>query len=154
LPAATAAAKIRDKESFWHRMGDMGYLDAVGGLYFCGRRAHAVRHGGKVFYSVPVERIFNQHSRVKRSALVAWGREGEPAIVIEPYPQYWPETEEARRNFMRELRELAGSSALTSSISRVFFHPAFPVDARHNAKIFRDKLGAWAGSQPLREEEA
>lgn len=154
LPEGTAAAKIADRDGFWHRMGDVGYLNEAGGLYFCGRKAHCVRSNGKVFYSVPVEHIFNQHSRVKRSALVACGREGEPAIVIEPYPQHWPETEEARRNFVRELRELAASSPLTVPIRRVFFHPAFPVDARHNAKIFRDKLGTWAGAQPWREEEA
>jgi hypothetical protein len=26
----------------------------------------------------------------------------------------------------------------------VLFHPAFPVDIRHNAKIFREKLAVWA----------
>jgi hypothetical protein len=26
----------------------------------------------------------------------------------------------------------------------VLFHPAFPVDVRHNAKIFREQLAVWA----------
>jgi hypothetical protein len=26
----------------------------------------------------------------------------------------------------------------------VLFHPSFPVDIRHNAKIFREKLAVWA----------
>jgi hypothetical protein len=26
----------------------------------------------------------------------------------------------------------------------VLYHPAFPVDIRHNAKIFREKLALWA----------
>jgi hypothetical protein len=40
-----------------------------------------------------------------------------------------------------------GSSAVTASIRRFYFHPSFPVDARHNAKIFRDRLAVWAATQ-------
>ena len=29
-PEATAAAKIPEGERFWHRMGDVGYLDPIG----------------------------------------------------------------------------------------------------------------------------
>ena len=36
---------------------------------------------------------------------------------------------------------------MTAPIRRFYFHPSFPVDARHNAKIFRDKLAVWAASQ-------
>ena len=35
----------------------------------------------------------------------------------------------------------------TSGISAILFHPAFPVDIRHNAKIFREKLAVWAEEQ-------
>src|SRR5262249_39112570 len=41
-PEATAAAKIPDGERFWHRMGDVGYLDDSGSLWFCGRKSHIV----------------------------------------------------------------------------------------------------------------
>ena len=30
------------------------------------------------------------------------------------------------------------------NIRTILFHPSFPVDARHNAKIFREKLAEWA----------
>jgi hypothetical protein len=33
---------------------------------------------------------------------------------------------------------------LTQSIQTVLFHKAFPVDIRHNSKIFREKLAIWA----------
>lgn len=144
---ATRAAKIKEGTGFWHRMGDMGYLDSEGGLYFCGRKAHRVQHQGRVYYSVPVERIFNVHPKVRRSALVALGPEHEPAIVVEPHPQHWPESKTERQEFISELRALAANSPLTVSISRFFFHRSFPVDARHNAKIFRDRLGEWASGQ-------
>ena len=39
LPAADAAAKIEDGDKIWHRMGDLGYLDVDGRLWFCGRKA-------------------------------------------------------------------------------------------------------------------
>ena len=41
----TRLAKIYDGGTFWHRMGDTGYLDSEGRLWFCGRKAHRVRTG-------------------------------------------------------------------------------------------------------------
>ena len=38
----------------------------------------------------------------------------------------------------------AKSFAHTKGIETILFHPAFPVDIRHNAKIFREKLAVWA----------
>ena len=46
-----------------------------------------------------------------------------------------------------ELLRLAKTSELTKNIRRVLIHPAFPVDIRHNAKIFREKIAAWAAGQ-------
>jgi len=34
----------------------------------------------------------------------------------------------------------------------VLFHPSFPVDIRHNSKIFREKLAIWAEKQIKREK--
>jgi acyl-CoA synthetase (AMP-forming)/AMP-acid ligase II len=38
----TALAKIPDRESYRHRMGDLGYVDAGGRLWFCGRKSQRV----------------------------------------------------------------------------------------------------------------
>lgn len=127
----------------YHRMGDVGYLDREGHLYFCGRTAHAVQWQGRTFYSIPIERLFNEHPKVRRTALVKLLPEGKPVLVVEPHPQYWPTDESSKQAFVEELREIAARSQLTSEISRYFFHRSFPVDPRHNAKIFRDKLGEW-----------
>ena len=32
----------------------------------------------------------------------------------------------------------------TRRIETILFHPSFPVDIRHNSKIFREKLAVWA----------
>ena len=139
----TVLAKIPDKNGFWHRMGDMGYLDNDNRLYFCGRKAHIVNDGGETLYSVPVEKIFNKHSKVSRSALVELNS-GAAALVVEPLPQHWPETEVEKEKFRKELKALAITNKNTKGINKFFFHHSFPVDGRHNAKIFRDELGIWA----------
>jgi acyl-CoA synthetase (AMP-forming)/AMP-acid ligase II len=70
---ATALAKIRQGDHFWHRMGDLGYFDAEGHLWFCGRKTHRVQLADKVLYSVQCESVFNQHPKVHRTALVGAG---------------------------------------------------------------------------------
>lgn len=143
-PDANKVGKIRDGAGFWHRMGDLGYLDEQGYLYYCGRKSHSVYTPGRAYHSVPLEEIFNTLPKVRRSALVAVRGGREPALVVEPYPQDWPQTEELERAFRAELRAVADRSELTAGIELFFFHRSFPVDPRHNAKIFRDQLGEWA----------
>jgi acyl-CoA synthetase (AMP-forming)/AMP-acid ligase II len=146
-PDATAASKVCEGGRVWHRMGDMGYLDADGQLYFCGRRVHVVTTPERSFHSVPVENVFNQHPEVNRTALVAV--DGRPALVAEPRVRL--AGVDARRRLARELRAIGAADPVTSPISRFYFHPSFPVDARHNAKIFRDRLATWAATQPAIE---
>ena len=149
-PDANAASKVRDGGRLWHRMGDMGYLDAAGQLYFCGRRAHVVTTHERVFHSVPVENVFNRHPAVSRTALVSVA--GMPALAVEPRSrQLGPE---GRRKLAAELRAIGHRDPVTAAIRRFYFHPSFPVDARHNAKIFRDRLAVWAASQPAIEVDA
>jgi olefin beta-lactone synthetase len=142
-PEATAASKVSEGGRVWHRMGDMGYLDADGQLYFCGRRVHVVATPDRVFHSVPVENVFNRHPQVSRTALI--GVDGVPALVVEPRSRSLGP--DARRQLAAELRAIGASDPVTAPIRRFYFHQSFPVDARHNAKIFRDRLATWAATQ-------
>jgi hypothetical protein len=45
---------------------------------------------------------------------------------------------------LAEIKNLAAGSSLTEDIRHFLFHHDFPVDIRHNAKIFREKLAVWA----------
>ena len=151
LPAATAAAKIpAPPGAAWHRMGDCGYLDADGRLWFCGRKAERVETANGTLYTEPCEQVFRSHPRITRCALIGIGPRGQqqPALVVE-----------ARRNrsldlkaLAAELRALAVKQPHTASIQRFYFHPAFPVDVRHNAKIHRLELAKWATLQQGSEE--
>lgn len=146
---ATALAKIPDGPSWWHRMGDVGYLDERDRLWFCGRKVDRVRTPQGTLFTVPCEAIFNQHSDVFRSALVGIGPVGEqrPVIVIEPHQHTFPATPDETARFGEELLKLGAANPLTAGITSVLFHRAFPVDVRHNVKISRDKLAVWAAEQ-------
>ena len=146
-PEATALAKIADPAGgFWHRMGDVGYLDEHGRLWFCGRKSQRVVMATGTLFTVPCEGVFNAHPTVRRTALVGVARDGvtEPVLCVERDPVAGPLSDEAVR---RELLELGSAVPLTNGITRLLFHPSFPVDIRHNAKIFREKLALWAARQ-------
>lgn len=148
-PAATALAKIPDGMGFWHRMGDVGYVDDQQRLWFCGRKAHVVHASGGPMYSVCCEAVFDQHPDVYRSALVGLGAVGrqEPVIVVEPEPSRFPDSVAAADQFRRSLLELGAANPLTENIKTVLFHRSFPVDTRHNVKIHRETLATWAARQ-------
>jgi len=144
-----ARAKIADGGEVWHRMGDSGYLDELGRFWCCGRVAHRVCTPDGPMYPIRCEAIFNQHPDVRRSALVGIGPPGRqrPVIIIEPHEGRMPRAKRAREAFLAELRQLAAANPLTAGISTFLLHPNFPVDIRHNVKIFREKLAVWAAGQ-------
>ncbi len=144
LPEATAAAKIREGNTVWHRLGDAGYLDAVGRLWFCGRLVERVETATGVVYTEPCEQVFRPHPAVARCALIGLGPRGAQtaALVVQPKD---PLADQA--TLAGELWALAQAHAHTAGITRFFFHPSFPVDVRHNAKIHRLTLARWAATQ-------
>lgn len=152
-PEATALAKIAEdgpEGGFWHRMGDVGSLDASGRLWFCGRKAHIVRAAHGMMFTECVEPIFNEHPRVYRTALVGVpavpvaGQSQRPVIIVEPEANHMPSTDAAREQFINELRAIGAANPLTAMIDTFLFHPSLPVDIRHNVKIFRERLAPWA----------
>lgn len=143
-PEMTRLAKIVDRETgaVRHRMGDIGRIDEKGRVWFMGRKSHRVRTAEGTMFTIPCESVINRHPDVARSALVGVGKPpGQTPVMI-------VELEKGRRvdkeALVEELRMFAGSSPLTESITTFLVHPRFPVDVRHNAKIFREKLAVWA----------
>ena len=146
LPEATALAKIADADGgVWHRMGDVGYLDDDGLLWFCGRKGHRVQTAEGVLYTIPSEAVFNMHPAVRRTALVgvARGAHATPVICIEMLKR----GRIATSQLIDELHELGAAREHTRGIRAFLLHPGFPVDIRHNAKIGREQLAGWASKR-------
>jgi len=143
LAEATAAAKIPDYGAtggVWHRLGDCGYADGDGRLWFCGRQVERVETAAGPMFTEPCEQVFRLHPRARRCALIT-GPDG-PALVAETRVRGRADAD----RLARELRELGRVHPHTAAIHTFCFRPDFPVDVRHNAKIHRLALAAWARS--------
>ncbi len=146
-PESTRLSKILDADGgFYHRMGDLGYFDEQGRLWFCGRKSHRVTTPERTYLTIPCEGVFNEHSQVHRTALVGVPRRRflEPVLCVELERTV---NVTPRDDIRRELLELGAGHEHTRPIRKILFHDSFPVDIRHNAKIFREKLAVWAESQ-------
>ena len=145
-PKDDSLAKISDNGDIWHRMGDLGWQDKKGRYWFCGRKSHRVTTSGGPMFTVPCEAIFNNHPAVFRSALIGIGPAGKqrPVICIELNKEHAGENLDALK---ARLLEQARENPMTSRINDILFHKSFPVDIRHNAKIFREKLALWAAGK-------
>ena len=145
---ATALAKIEDPATggFWHRMGDLGYRDDRGRIWFCGRKSHRVMTKSETLFSVRCEGIFNTHPDVARTALVGVGPQGSarPVLCVETARPM------GARGFARlkgELFDVKRRHPSVAAIDDILRHPGFPVDVRHNAKINREALAKWAAGR-------
>jgi len=147
-PAANRHSKILCKATgaLYHRMADLGYIDERGRLWMCGRKSQRVVTSTRVYFTVPCEGIFNTHPDVERTALVGvTGRDGAvPVLCVELARAASRKT---RDRITRDLRVLGARYDLTRPVDHFLYHRSFPVDARHNSKIRREDLAAWAAKK-------
>ncbi|MCY2960707.1 MAG: fatty acid CoA ligase family protein [Planctomycetota bacterium] len=155
---ATALAKIPDdRGDTWHRTGDVGWIDDEDRLWIVGRKAHRIETSRGTHDPVPVENVCDLHPRVRRTALVGMGKRGsqDPVLVVEMSDGRVPRGPDGVL-ITRELEALrldrlgAVGPNHPPRIAATLFHRGFPVDVRHNAKIRREDLAAWAAEE-LRE---
>ena len=156
--AQTALAKIQETLSdgstrIVHRMGDLGWFDADGRLWFCGRKSQrVVMDEVTTLCTEQVEPYFNTRPDVARTALVGVGEAGKQTPVL-----LFELNTGSRANPVEvadELRYIANGLVHTAKISHFLHYPKpFPVDIRHNAKISREKLAVWAAKK-LRIKQA
>ncbi len=140
---ATALAKIHDPTTgeALHRMGDVGWIDVEGRLWFCGRKSHRVRTASGVLFTDQVEPIYNTVPGVRRTALVGVPEEHEPYQT----PVLCVEAEVLSQTLLEKLHALSQQHPTLRAIQTFLHYPGtFPVDIRHNSKIFREKLAVWA----------
>ncbi|MEM1062564.1 MAG: fatty acid CoA ligase family protein [Planctomycetota bacterium] len=151
-PDATAAAKIPDGDGFWHRMGDMGYVDESGRLWFCGRKAHVVHMADGPLYPVMVEGILVSVAAERRGdwtpfPVAGSGAEGAATAVAVPGP--------VPPGFGRLVVQQSVARDARRQVERlgaILHDTAIPVDARHNTKVRRELLTLSAEKHPGRIE--
>ncbi|CAN5297298.1 olefin beta-lactone synthetase OleC [soil metagenome] len=166
--AATALAKMTDPATgeTLHRMGDVGYYDELGRLWFCGRKSQRVVTEQGTLFTDQVEPIFNVLANVHRTAVV--GVKGMPVLCVELISasnQYDPDPSSeiphvrvpipafVWRHVLPNLQHRSSLFDTTRLITTFLLHTEpFPVDPRHNSKINREKLAVWAAKQ-LREQK-
>ncbi len=155
----TRLTRIFDPETgrFRHRMGDLGWIDQKGRLWFCGRKSHRVQTSDGDLYTLPVEGVFNAHPDVYRTALIGLGEPGAEIPVLCVELEALTESESTTQSgkqqskksvkdisrIVQELQDLGRAYSPTQHIHRFIVHRSFPVDIRHNSKIFREKLKTW-----------
>ena len=148
-PQATALAKIREtcrdgSTRIVHRMGDVGYIDPEGRLWFCGRLRERVQSRAGVLFTEQVEPMFNPVSGVRRTALVGIGHPTQqiPILCFETMPGQ--RSRKRLTEIVATFKTIAVASPHTRNLTRFRHHHGFPVDIRHNAKINRQTLARWA----------
>ena len=134
--AQTRLAKMLDEQgTTWHRMGDVGWMDEAGRLWYCGRKSERVITAEGTLYTECVEGIVNAVRGVYRSALVGLGPEGcTPAVVVEPEPG------QRKASLIARVAERLAEHDGTRAIRRIELQKSLPVDIRHNAKIRRGQV--------------
>lgn len=123
-----------DEMDIIHRMGDVGYFDEEGRLWYCGRKSHRVVTNDGVMFTEQIENIFNAHPQVNRTALVGVNR--EPVLWVEMKK----DAKENEDKIKQDLAKLAKSHPQASKIKAFLFMKKFPTDVRHNSKIIREEL--------------
>jgi len=142
MPGATFDSKVCDGKRIFHRMGDLGYFDRKGYLRFLGRKVECIRTSNGPLETERCEPIVNALKEVRRSALIGLGesREKDPALVVEPEPEYFPKTIADKKLLAKTILEKLHAHKRLCLIKLIFFERGLPVDTRHNAKIHRLSL--------------
>jgi len=127
---------INDKP--YHRIGDMGYFDDWGRLWYLGRQTHTIYQDSHVLYPTSFEGAINAHTKVKKSALVQVEDQACMAIICQDDITLGPVAQES---FFNEIRVFSKKLVPIEQIKKFFLVESFPVDIRHNIKIDRPALG-------------
>lgn len=124
----------------WHRTGDVGHLDAEGRVWVEGRLAHVIVTPRGVVTPVGAEQRAEQVDGIARAALVGVGpaHARQLALVAEAEPGV-RRTTVADPALADAVREATGQPLVA-----ILLVEALPTDVRHNSKIDRVAVSAWA----------
>ncbi|WP_254456342.1 alpha/beta fold hydrolase [Paeniglutamicibacter quisquiliarum] len=127
----------------WHRTGDVGHLDGTGRLWVEGRLGHVLNTASGPMTPVAGEQAAESVPGAGRAALVGVGPAGTqvPVVVMETVPRA-RRAAPAPAALLQAVR--AAVAGTGTNVSAVLVVPELPTDIRHNSKIDRAALAAWA----------
>lgn len=141
--SVTEAASKRDG---WHRSGDVGHLDDAGRLWIEGRVQHVIATAAGPITPVGIEQAAESVAGVAQAATVGVGPAGAQVVVVVVVPS---DMSIARgvaplgiTDDVRAAAQAADDDA--PDIAAVLIAGKLPVDRRHNAKVDRQAVAAWA----------
>lgn len=133
---STERAASRDRG--WHRTGDVGVLDADGRLWIAGRLAHVITTPSGPVAPVPIEQAVQRIPGVEQAACVGVGPVGTQQVVVACVLADG-RTGPPDLRLIDDVRQAAGVP-----VAAVLLRASLPVDIRHNSKIDRTAVAAWA----------
>lgn len=124
----------------WHATGDVGHLDTHGRLWVGGRLGHVITTASGAVTPVRREQAVESLADVSAAAVVGVGPVGDQrlVVVVEPTASV-RRSRLADRELVDRVRGVAGDDVVA-----VLEVPALPVDRRHNSKVDRSRIAAWA----------
>jgi acyl-coenzyme A synthetase/AMP-(fatty) acid ligase len=124
----------------WHRSGDVGHLDGDGRLWIEGRMIHIIESPNGPVTPVGIEHAAESVPGIAHTAAVGVGPIGTQQVVVVVAlvdPVRSPTL--ADDALADEVRR-----AVPTDVAAVLTVPSLPVDKRHNSKIDRTRIAAWA----------
>lgn len=122
----------------WHRSGDVGHVDGDGRLWIEGRSVHVIHTDHGAVTPVPVEVAAERVDGVQRSAAVGVGPIGCQVLVVVV------EAHTADDGLAPDAVARAVRAEVPHPVAAVLQVSDLPVDIRHNTKIDRTLVAAWA----------
>jgi olefin beta-lactone synthetase len=125
----------------WHATGDVGHLDGDGRLWIGGRLGHVIATTDGPVTPVRLEQAIESISGVDAAAVVGVGPRGAQQLVaVLTSSDAERRPRQAPPHVAAAVRRVVGQDVVA-----VVEVPALPVDRRHNSKIDRARVAAWAG---------
>ncbi len=128
----------------WHRTGDIGSLDASGFLWISGRVQHVITSNPGPLPPIPIEHAAERVAAVKIAAAVGVGPTGGQVVAVVV------ETNDGNRGPLASSEVAAQVKAELARdglpLPAAVLSAEIPVDRRHNSKVDRTRVAAWAAA--------
>ncbi len=125
----------------WHRSGDVGHFDDEGRLWVEGRIGHVITTPAGPVTPVGIEHAVSALEGIEMSAAVGVGPQGtQQVVVVLILADGGRRADLADEALADRIRDVVARV----EVAAVLTVPSLPVDKRHNSKINRTRVAAWA----------